>query len=50
MTYESFEDLPVWQKAADLYEATEELSENEAFQSYAWFSRSVGLRGPIRLQ
>jgi four helix bundle protein len=31
MTYERFEDLPVWQKAADLYEATEDLLENKAF-------------------
>jgi four helix bundle protein len=33
MTYERFEDVPVWQKAADLYEATEELLENEAFKA-----------------
>lgn len=32
MTYQSFEDLPVWQKAADLYEATEDLLENDAFK------------------
>ena len=32
MTYERFEDLPVWQKAADLYERTEDLLENEAFK------------------
>ena len=32
MTYERFEDLPVWQKAADLYDATEDLLENEAFK------------------
>jgi four helix bundle protein len=32
MTYERFEDLPVWQKAADLYEQTEDLLENEAFK------------------
>ena len=32
MTYERFEDLPVWQKAADLYDATENLLENEAFK------------------
>ena len=31
MTYERFEDLPVWQKAAELYELTEDLLENEAF-------------------
>lgn len=32
MTYERFEDVPVWQKAADLYEATEDFLENEAFK------------------
>ena len=32
MTYERFEDLPVWQKAADLYEAVEDLLENEAIK------------------
>lgn len=31
MTYERFEDLPVWQKAAELYEATEELLEHRSF-------------------
>lgn len=33
MTYERFEDLPVWQKAAELYELTEELLEAEAFKA-----------------
>jgi four helix bundle protein len=33
MTYQRFEDLPVWQKAAELYEATEDLLENEAFKA-----------------
>jgi four helix bundle protein len=37
MTYERFEDLPVWQKAADLYEAAEELLENEAFRTSRGF-------------
>lgn len=37
MTYERFEDLPVWQKAADLYEATEELLENESFRASRGF-------------
>lgn len=37
MTYERFEDLPVWQKAADLYEATEDLLENEAFKATRGF-------------
>ena len=31
MTYQRFEDVPVWQKAAELYEATEELLENRNF-------------------
>jgi len=31
MTYQRFEDLPVWQKAAELYELTEDLLENESF-------------------
>jgi four helix bundle protein len=37
MTYERFEELPVWQKAADLYEATEDLLENEAFKASRGF-------------
>jgi four helix bundle protein len=32
MTYERFEDLPVWQAAADLYEQTEELLELESLR------------------
>lgn len=32
MTYKRFEDLPVWQKAADLYERAEELLEHESFK------------------
>lgn len=31
MTYERFEDVPVWQKAAQLYESTEELLEHQGF-------------------
>jgi four helix bundle protein len=31
MTYERFEDVPVWQKAAQLYESTEELLEHHGF-------------------
>lgn len=31
MTYQRFEDLPVWQAAAELYEGAEELLENPAF-------------------
>ncbi len=37
MTYERFEDLPVWQKAADLYEAAEDLLESEAFKASRGF-------------
>jgi four helix bundle protein len=37
MTYERFEDLPVWQKAAELYELTEELIANEAFNATRGF-------------
>ena len=37
MTYERFEDLPVWQKAADLYEQTEELLETETFKATRGF-------------
>ena len=37
MTYERFEDLPVWQKAADLYEATEELLNNDLFHASRGF-------------
>ena len=33
MTYEQFEDLPVWQKAAELYEAMEELLEHRSFSA-----------------
>lgn len=32
MTYERFEDLPVWQKAAELYELTEDLLDCEDFK------------------
>lgn len=37
MTYERFEDLPVWQAAAELYEMTEELLENETFKASRGF-------------
>lgn len=33
MTYERFEDLPVWQTAAELYEHTEALLQHPAFQA-----------------
>ena len=31
MTYERFEDLPVWQKADELYELTEHLLQRVGF-------------------
>jgi len=37
MTYERFEDLPVWQKAAELYELTEELLADESFSATRGF-------------
>ena len=37
MTYERFEDLPAWQKAAELYEQTEALLENRAFKATSGF-------------
>jgi len=33
MTYDRFEDLPVWQQAARLYESTEDLLETESFHA-----------------
>jgi len=37
MTYQRFEDLPVWQKAAELYELTEDLLEDESFRATRGF-------------
>ena len=37
MTYQRFEDLPVWLKAADLYDATEDLLENDSFHASRGF-------------
>jgi four helix bundle protein len=37
MTYERFEDLPVWQKAAELYELTEDLLADESFPASRGF-------------
>src|SRR3970040_730524 len=37
MTYKSFEDLPWGQKAADLYELTEDLLDHEAFKATGGF-------------
>jgi four helix bundle protein len=37
MTYKRFEDLPVWQKAAEMYELTELLLENESFHASRGF-------------
>lgn len=33
MTYDTFEDLPVWQQAAELYELSEALLDDEAFKA-----------------
>ena len=33
MTYARFEEVPVWQEAARLYDATEDLLENESFHA-----------------
>ena len=37
MTYERFEDVPVWQAAASLYDAAEDLLENESFHASRGF-------------
>jgi four helix bundle protein len=37
MTYQRFEDLPVWQGAARLYDQTEELLDNHAFKATSGF-------------
>jgi four helix bundle protein len=37
MTYQRFEDLPVWQKAAELYELTEDLLDDEALRATRGF-------------
>src|SRR5436190_24248213 len=37
MTYQRFEDLPVWQKAADLYETAEDLLDHQAFKASRGF-------------
>jgi 23S rRNA-intervening sequence protein len=37
MTYQRFEEVPVWQKAALFYEATEELLENRDFHGTRGF-------------
>jgi four helix bundle protein len=37
MTFQRFEDLPVWQKAAELYDLTEQLLEAEAFKASRGF-------------
>lgn len=41
MTYQRFEDLPVWQKAAELYELTEDLLENDKFQASRGFRDQI---------
>ena len=41
MTYQTFEDLPVWQKAVELYELIEELLENQSFAATRAFKDQV---------
>ena len=41
MTYQRFEDVPVWQKAAELYERTEDLLDNPAFQASRGFRDQI---------
>src|SRR5438309_5198198 len=41
MTYERFEDVPVWQKAAELYEETEDLLENHNFAATRGFREQM---------
>ena len=41
MTYQRFEDLPAWQKAAELYELTEALLEDERFQASRGFRDQI---------
>jgi len=49
MTYKRFEDFPVWQKAAELYELTQALLESEDFKAPADTVIS-STRGAIRYQ
>jgi len=37
MTYKCFEDLPAWQKAAELYELTDDLLDHPSFQATRGF-------------
>ena len=41
MTYRRFEDLPVWQAAASLYEAVEELLRDEHFHASSGFRNQL---------
>ena len=41
MTYQCFEDLPAWQKAAELYELTEDLLEDDRFQASRGFRDQI---------
>ena len=40
MTYKQFEDLPVWQEAAQLYEGVEELLESDSCRVSRGFRES----------
>lgn len=46
MTYQRFEDVPVWQKAGELYEATEELLENRHFVATQGFKDQLDRASP----
>jgi four helix bundle protein len=41
MTYERFEDLPVWNKAAELYELTEDLLDDKSFRASSGFCNQL---------
>jgi len=45
MTYERFEDLLVWQRAAELYEATEELLKHRSFAATRGFRDQLDRAG-----
>jgi four helix bundle protein len=45
MTYDRFEDLPLWRKAARLYESVEELLENESFHASRGFRDQLDRAG-----
>lgn len=46
MTYERFEDLPVWRTAAELYESTEELLDADLFRATRGFRDQLDRAAP----